>query len=462
MSYQLDLELIKENFNFEKGLKHNPIKRTRLLPYTTKYNETKFNLMAVMGEFIRLVSGKKLANRIDIEDLLVNVLNKVTFEDPSQRSKFKQLLESLFLNESKQLHIFHPQVLYYIDSNDLENKKLAAFLYHVLWGKHHINSSDLIQKEPEDALTSLLFDALPTLENSDDKTLKYDIYLTSISELFNLDFIWLIRNPQLLVQHIDKLVSYYYFFYVSQFSLQCESMFDINSDKTAPIYFNLEWESLSQTRTSYEKGWKRIEGSISKIFTHINCLEFLNHTKIESKSFYSYQDIGKVILEMDSEQQYYLEMQIEELIYEYKSRLNDDSDWSQLGIIHKPYDNDVLNQIFLFQKIIDHQFNNSSRKKPYQDYQKSFVYFCHKTFLKSRGRLGKTLSLNADYLLFFTKVIIKDEQKIRLKRLFDEFEVRGIVFDRDSQAAVVEYFEAINILEKKSDSGDAIYVKAFI
>ncbi|WP_144029313.1 DNA phosphorothioation-dependent restriction protein DptG, partial [Paenibacillus campinasensis] len=65
-------------------------------------------------------------------------------------------------------------------------------------------------------------------------------------------------------------------------------------------------------------------------------------------------------------------------------------------------------------------------------------------------------------LLFLTKIMIKDETKIRLKKLFEEFGLRGIIFDRDTQTAIIEYFEKLNLLEKKSDSGDAIYVKAFL
>ncbi|HBL5328060.1 TPA: DNA phosphorothioation-dependent restriction protein DptG, partial [Clostridioides difficile] len=35
-------------------------------------------------------------------------------------------------------------------------------------------------------------------------------------------------------------------------------------------------------------------------------------------------------------------------------------------------------------------------------------------------------------------------------------------FDRDSQSKVVELFEKLNIIEKKSDSGDAQYVRSIL
>ncbi|KAB7651332.1 DNA phosphorothioation-dependent restriction protein DptG, partial [Bacillus sp. B2-WWTP-C-10-Post-4] len=35
----------------------------------------------------------------------------------------------------------------------------------------------------------------------------------------------------------------------------------------------------------------------------------------------------------------------------------------------------------------------------------------------------------------------------------------GIYFDRDSRKIIIGLYEKLNILEKKSDSGDAQYVK---
>ena len=46
--------------------------------------------------------------------------------------------------------------------------------------------------------------------------------------------------------------------------------------------------------------------------------------------------------------------------------------------------------------------------------------------------------------------------------LFEEFEKRGISFDRDSKAKIIQLYEKLNLLEKKSDSGDAQYVRSIL
>jgi DNA phosphorothioation-dependent restriction protein DptG len=165
---------------------------------------------------------------------------------------------------------------------------------------------------------------------------------------------------------------------------------------------------------------------------------------------------------MTEDEQMALEHEIDQLIEEYQQKLSGDTKWMLMGTVPERYDLPSLNKMNHLFRMIDHQFNQTSRSKPYNEYRQWFVHFCQKTFLKSRGRSGKMLILDTDYLLFMTKLMIKDESKIRLKKLFKEFESRGMIFDRDTQTAIVDYFEKLNLLEKKSDSGDAIYVKAFL
>ena len=60
----------------------------------------------------------------------------------------------------------------------------------------------------------------------------------------------------------------------------------------------------------------------------------------------------------------------------------------------------------------------------------------------------------------FTRIILKENcGRIGLTKLFEEFEKRGLLFDRESKKKIIELFERMNLLEKRSDSGDAQYVK---
>lgn len=471
MSYHLNLEEIRKQFKFDSSIKHNPKVELEFLPYTTKFKETQYNFREVTGEFMRLVGQKKLPEAVDAEKLLNTALAAITFNQSNQanqRGEFRQMMKTLFLDENDQLYLFHPQTLYYINTLENDNKRLALFLYNVLWNQREAWAVDTSDQGEADLMSKLLFRSLPELTAAKEGGKNYAVMLPEISDLFIQDFEWLTTKKELFTQQVEKVLSYYYFFYVTQFAIRNEALFNTNDQEIIPVYFTFEEEErLSKTRVSYEYGWRSLEKSVNKLFSHVNLLKMLNFAKRGPEDDtvqwpLSYLEIAAQIERMTVEEQEQFEQELDQLTEEYQTKLSGDSKWGLMGTTPDRYDLPALNKISHLYRMIDYQFNQTTRSKPYNDYKQWFVHFCQKTFLKSRGRSGKMLILDTDYLLFLTKMIIKDESKIRLKRLVEEFEARGIKFDRDTQAAVVDYFEKLNLLEKKSDSGDAIYVKAFL
>ena len=70
--------------------------------------------------------------------------------------------------------------------------------------------------------------------------------------------------------------------------------------------------------------------------------------------------------------------------------------------------------------------------------------------------------MTEDDIILITKICINNKGRMKLNKLFDEFELRGIFFDRNSKAKIVLLYEKLNLLEKKSDSGDAQYVRSVL
>ncbi|MCW7999942.1 DNA phosphorothioation-dependent restriction protein DptG, partial [Clostridium sp. cpc1] len=108
------------------------------------------------------------------------------------------------------------------------------------------------------------------------------------------------------------------------------------------------------------------------------------------------------------------------------------------------------------------QFNKSSRSRANEAYRNWYIKFVHENFAKKRGALGYNLNLTEEDIILMTKICINDNNKLKLSVLFDEFEKRGIFFDRDSKIKIVQLYEKLNLLEKKSDSGDAQYVRSVL
>ena len=84
-----------------------------------------------------------------------------------------------------------------------------------------------------------------------------------------------------------------------------------------------------------------------------------------------------------------------------------------------------------------------------------------KYFLKRRGQYGYVLNLTKDFLYLITALCVK-EDKIKLNDLFKEYERRGLFFDRYSKEEIVNLLNTWNLIDKKSDSGDAQYVKQIL
>ncbi|KQY90155.1 hypothetical protein ASD24_24945 [Paenibacillus sp. Root52] len=462
MEYQFHLETIIEKFKLNSSIRHNPKIPVEILPYNTKFKEVQFNLKEVVSEFLRLVGQKKISSETNPEQLIETVLKSIEFKDINQKNEFKQMIKTLFIDENNQLFLFHPQTLYYINTVENENRKLAEFLYAVLWNGKAAWEISKDENQTDDLMSSLIFKALPELKSEESQSQKFSTLIPEISDLFAVDFEWLSTKQDLFTQQFEKLLSYYYFFYVTQLSRRNEALFATYEKSVVPIYFTFEEEEkLSKTRVSYEYGWKNIERSINRMFTHVNFLKMLNISVEETGKLLTYHEIAEILRSGTYEEISMIEEAVDKVIEQYGEGLSDVK-WNQMNLNPANYDLTVLNKLSTLFQMIDFQFNNSFRSKPYNEYKMWFTHFCQRTFLKSRGRSGKMLILDTDYLLFLTKVIIKDEPKIRLKRLFEQFEIRGIIHDRDTQISIIEYFEKLNLLEKKSDSGDAIYVKAFL
>lgn len=457
-----------ENIKSKKVLaKHGTGTTIKLFPYNTKFEpnrhkESVNNFKSIVGEFSRIISRKKIED-LEINDQWIsNCINNVDIEDDNQII-LKDIIKCLFFN-NKELDLFHPIVFNYIKKDITNiNQEIAIFLFDVLLGSCDDDLQKLIYENYEcksqNILANLVIRELPTLSESVKHKINYKGYIPCISTLFQEDFKFMLKNQQFFLNNFDKVLKFYYFQYVAQLSIKLNRFFSMNSTQLEPIYFNLEWESVSKSRSSYHQGKEKLFNNIKNIFSHAYCLELLNHNYINQK--FSYQEIANLTLSMDEREKNELVNDIKQLKIDYKSAKSDVDFTNQ--IITRGFSDEIENEVYELFCIIDYQFNkSSSRKKPYNDYVKWFEEFCNINFLKQRGPLGKTLNISEEYLIFITKLCIKDRERLRIKILFGEYEKRGLFFDRDSQNKIVELFEKLNLIDKKSDSGDAQYVKAIL
>jgi len=207
------------------------------------------------------------------------------------------------------------------------------------------------------------------------------------------------------------------------------------------------------------------------IFAHVNTLELLNYIYVDGKPIIDYQNIGIIYNRLNPVEKEKLHECVNEIITFYTDSItvfDTGKNWEdcerllELDLINKKFEIEIFRDIYPLWFKIKYQFENSSRSKPYSDYSKWYSHMGKVNYTKNRGRLGNTIILSQELLLFLTRICIGTEDKIRLKTLWDKFNERGIVFDETTKLEITKLFEKINLIEKKSDSGDAQYVKSTI
>ncbi len=478
--------LTKSPRGFE--FKHNKATRLPIVPFITKLEAKDIEKLdfrsfdGYIGHCYRQMIQKELP--ADIEDgnfklgLKTYILNYIREEVKTSeelQEKFLHIVESLFFNGSVLIkYSVEAQAYLYWKRKDSGLENIADFICKIF-----IN--DRIAKLwldktgcPENIFQQLLNQALPPLKDKIIKTRKaddpkdpeYHIINPSIVNLFQRDFEFLNKDKQSLLEESDLLFKFYYFFYITQLAFSLNNFFDEATGFT-PLFFTVESETVSENRKTIKHGWKMLEPRLNNLMSHSVNLDMLNRLPLPDKTGgFDYLQLKDLFSKYSGEQAQQLCCQIDELITFYVSVIPiEKSTWEDFQvefdrkIKSRSFKNELEKKVIELFHRIEFQFDYSSRKSKRQSFANWFLFFCKENFLKNRGRNGYSLNLSHEMLIFLTKLCIGEKSKIRLNDLMSAFNDRGIYFDEATKRAILEIYEKINLIEKKSDSGDAQYIR---
>ena len=459
MNYQIEVDKIKNSYITKSNtIQHNPGSFIKLLPYVTTKGKQMVDFSGVIGAFSRIICEKELKADVNTEELVDNIVDMIAdFDKHESLESFKDIINSMFITLDGNLVNFSLKTINYINSSN-DDVKFAEFLYSTLFDKElKLQVKKNYNKEEINILSNLIFKALPELKDKDYKDDKYECYLPFIKELFTKDFKFLLENEELYKNNLQRFLEYYFMFYVSQLCIKL-NQFE-KADVTIPetLYYTLAWESTSKKRTGYKFGFDLLTNKVSNIFSHAVILDFFNCNN--SEDIFTYKKMFNIFEEMTEEE--IDNSRINEL-YDFYINIITDVRWEDAYLSHRDSGNKVFNILLDLFYAVDYQFNNTARHDPYKNYKDKFINFVTKSFGKRRGSLGYTLNLNEEDIILLTKICINNNERLKLSSLFYEFKRRGIAFDKDSQNRIVQLYEKLNLLEKKSDSGDAQYVRSIL
>lgn len=459
MLYKLDLERIREDFKFDGKLTHCQGNNFKLLPYAANEKNIFTDFDGVTGALSRYMCDVELKDEFNANEFIATVVEEIgEFEGTNSEESFKNIVKSMFLSNNR-LVDFDIKTINYISADSAE-EKMAKFLYSIF-----VNDEirEVVEKnyneDVDNILYKLVLRALPTLNEKRAKNDGYKDYLPFVSELFRKDFKFLISNHELYKISLKRFLEFYYFFYVSQLTTKLSKFEKADLTKPDKLYFTLGWESLSKNRTSYVYGWEKLKGEVEFLFAHAIALEFLNHHNLDKQL--TYVELFDAFNEGNEEE---IHEDIETICNEYIERRQEGILWDEFKVTAESSGNKAFDSARKLYEAVNFQFQGktSTRTRAKDAYRNWFIKFVQDNFAKRRGSLGYCLNLNEEDIILLTKLCINNEKRLKLNRLFDEFEKRGISFDRDSKMKIVQLYEKLNLIEKKSDSGDAQYVRSVL
>ncbi|WJE71735.1 DNA phosphorothioation-dependent restriction protein DptG [Bacillus albus] len=469
MSTLLKINYLEELLKKKK--KHDAGRAMDVLPYTANSSNTiKGNINDILGDYVRNICGLQLADKKKKEDIydsdnyLVNqIMDEIECTEDAKYDLERFLNQHLF-GQNNSIKPIHPYLFNYMSvskSNEKENQKYAQFIRDVLVYEGIDISSVFDNKESEDILTELILSKLDV--SSKDIKVQYHPLMKSLADLYQKDLLFLSESKDYFLKSFSLLTHFYSFVYVCQLVIKFEQFDGADYSNTTPLYFALEWESISKRRKAADslEGFTRVKEKAPNLFVHIHTMSQLSHNElqgcddVDSKNkirFMTYTELKEIADLKGEDTSERLVNDINEWIYRYSHI----ETWAN-NITPKEEAKD-LPQAF---KTLFNCLQEGTSTDVCEKYGKNIEDLGKNVFLKNRGSIGAVFNMSHEMLLLLTAVCVKEE-RMPLNRLFEEFSKRGVAFDRHSKKMIIELFDSHNILDKKSDSGDAQYVKRIL
>ena len=434
----------------KRKLIHQINQNSPLLPFKTntpkKANfENGFDI--ILGELSRILLNKTIEKNFKLDNIVSNLIdNNIEIEDGTKEYITKLLNEYLF-DEKNDLKISHPNLYLYIplSNNKSSNgeQEVALFLRDIFC-KNNQNLINFFESyDSNHIILNLILKNTPNLHHKITET-KYVIHFEEIANLFNEDINYAILYKKFFMENIGNIFAYYYFFYISQLILKISKGFNDNNE-FEKLYYLLDWESASKNRKSLNS-YSLLKHHSKPLYAKMAVIDQLN-TLLGTNNLLE-KDISEYFNNLDINSKNNFLHFLKKWVSDYRYVRNFDDKELPDNLLE-------LTEI-LFESLKNEKLGVDGAVQ--SRYALNLEDIAKKYLLKRRGSYGYVLNINRDMLLVLTALCVKDK-KIKLNQLFIEFEKRGVYFDKYSKEEVVNFLTKLNLIDKKSDSGDAQYVK---
>jgi len=280
-----------------------------------------------------------------------------------------------------------------------------------------------------------------------------------IRDSFTQDVKWLLaQNEQTKVKYFHLLLHFYSCYAITQtlFLLSADNLRD--SEGPEALYFILSSEKASLNHEAVLLGWpKRIQERriLEKLFGKMQALDIANSLLGGRIGYYS--QVFKLLSETPFEENREV---LSDVLRSYEkektSLLHERTTEKDRGMIN--FDPAVSSYKEFLQKL--ERCCVELQSKDYTRVKRKVTDVMHMRFLSTR-RGNDVLVLDNEMLSFLIALMTKG-LKMKLEDMYRTFNRYGIYFNRGTRSAIESYLLKMNMLDRKSDSGEVQYVRAVL
>lgn len=457
-TFELNFDAIKKVIG-ETGYSLNRRKNTYVTPFPTR-NPERANFEAgfspVMAAVLRVIGNEsKYYERNDqaVEEIIENG----KFDQESSKAAFANYLK----NEMKEIengNVYKFEQLKYIPFTETSKEAKGELMYfHFFYDLFIRQNIEEIQEifsavESQDLLSTIMNLTMVEQANFDEPA-QYKQLFPFMQKQFVEDLRVLATNPTFLITNLEEFFVQYCYFALTQMIVQTNRYTKFNAEKPFPVVLFLNTESTQKWRDGYRYGYKLLKEEFRYFYAHEHVLNILGANTFADNGNWFYHDYATFFKEQGPEAEQQFVQSIYQWIEEVMAVRIDD-------VTPIPYKHQTLEEAF---RDLVELVRLQVKDEVYSRYTKAFDMFLRRFYRKNGGSLGSLLAVSPKQLLTMIAVCVGPKNsRLELNYLWAELEKRGVFLDDQTKEEVVHLLDQLNYLDKKSDSGDAQYVKAIL
>ena len=423
------------------------------------------SLLSTVGVYFREACGDNRGeiNSIScIRESLISFLKEERGLDEEETQTFVNILQDIF-NQNDTFAVPNSEFIKYYPvlpsskAYRAGHQKLADYLYSMQGdsntdGEPHGNSKDIFTQTLKDA-----FDRMGKAIKSPRKRPQY-IIPKCVKRTFYHDFHWLMtQNDEAVVRYLPLL--FYFYICISLFQtvasiLKGESL--LLKDQPDIMYVVLDSERVSINHDAIQQWAKYMSSAkLEKLFGRIQSLDILNLLLANDDEVIGFeQEIEEKLCETPFD--VYKE-EMESILKTYKEEKLNTLDRRK----YEKGDRDIPSDLSVstYREFIDtlQRLCIGLTPKEYKGRIKKHLNDIFKIRLLQTRRGNEVPVLDNEMLIFLISLVTKG-RRTKLQEVYNGFHSYGIYFNRETRLAIENHLFQMNLLERKSDSGEAQFV----